>query len=212
MIRSDSTRPVAIGAVLLLVGAAATAQAPPPRPAGIYLEVPGKSGDDAVIKIHGAFATEMKTKGMAGMMLTGGLKKAGMVGVLAGAAATVRAAGGDVAFDFYFDQRAGSSPMSMTPEDAMKMMGGDGMPMMAHRAEEFMLIRLTPKENEREAQLGAVGSTGKSKDAVPCAFQTLAPGIFRVRPKDPLPPGEYAFTFVSQGGGGQLWDFGVDSK
>jgi hypothetical protein len=46
----------------------------------------------------------------------------------------------------------------------------------------------------------------------PCAVEKLENGVFRVRPKQPLPAGEYAFTVAREGQGGQVWDFGVDVK
>jgi hypothetical protein len=96
----------------------------------------------------------------------------------------------------------------------MASMSGDLFPPQAHRADEFVLVRLQPKGDTREGHVGGHerGSKSVSKDAVPFTSEPLAPGEFRVTPKDPLGPGEYAFYYAAQGPGGQLFDFGVDAN
>jgi hypothetical protein len=62
---------------------------------------------------------------------------------------------------------------------------------------------------------GFRGGGGGPKDPVPCVAEKLSAGVYRLHPKAPLTAGEYAFTSVGQGfqgGGGQLWDFGVDAR
>jgi hypothetical protein len=219
MYRPGWTRLAAIGPALVLMGASAIARAPSPPSPGIYLEKPGPIGDDARVKLHAVIVQQVKQTGLAKMMVSQGFAKGGMVGVIGGASASVRAPGGDIAFYFSLDPQAGSRSRQMSMEEAMKMMDGDSMPPNVRSAEEFVLLHMTPKDDTRQAQLGTVGGIGgrgggmgKSKDAVPCSVEKLGDGAFRVRPKEPLAPGEYAFTLTAQGQGGQLWDFGVDAK
>ncbi len=95
------------------------------------------------------------------------------------------------------------------------MASGDSMP-AGRTAEDFVLLRMTPKNNARQTELGKQGRSGRlenSKDAVACTIERVGDNACRVRPREALAPGEYAFTANGQAGaGGQLWDFGVDGK
>ncbi len=203
-----------IGQAATLMGATVVGQAPPAPAPGIYLQVPGKSGDEGSVKLRGVMVTEMKQKGMLKMIATSGIAKSGVIGAIPGGHATVRVPAGDIAFTISLNTgRAGSGPANL--EQMMNAMNGDSMP-AGRTAEDFVLLRMTPKDNTREAELGKQGRSGRlenSKDAVPCSLERVSDNVFRVRPKDALPPGEYAFTANGQAGaGGQLWDFGVDGK
>jgi hypothetical protein len=142
-----------------------------------------------------------------------GLSKPQMRGSLSGPRADTRVAE-DVSFRFQFDQRGGNSPQNMTMADMMSSMnGGDGsIPSMAKSPQDFALVKLTSAGERREAQFGSPGSS-RSKDAVDFAVEDLGGHAFRVKPRHPLPPGEYAF-FMRMGNTpmGQAWDFGVDAK
>jgi len=85
------------------------------------------------------------------------------------------------------------------------------MPADARQPQDFALVRLGGKGEEREL---VVGMDMKPKNTLPFRVRQLGPGAFRVAPEKPLPPGEYAFYAVPKqnGGGGsdKLWDFGVD--
>jgi hypothetical protein len=123
----------------------------------------------------------------------------------------VRAPSGDVTFYFYLDPQAGAGSQA-SMDDAMKMLDGTAMPAV-RSADEFVLLHMTPKDDSRQTQMGTMGrgsQMGHSKDAVPCSVEKLGDGTFRVRPKSPLAPGEYAFMPSAEGG--RLWDFGVDGK
>ncbi len=207
--------------VLALCAPAVARPASPPVP-GIYLEMPGKSGDEARVRLKAELIQNEKQTGTAKMVISQGFAKAGIVGVIGGSSASVRVPSGDVAFYFYLDPKADSGSSQMNMEEAMKMMQGEGMPRDVKSADEFVLLRMTPKEDTRQAEIGTTGGffgrgggMGKSKDAVPCSVENLGGGAYRVRPKQPLAPGEYAFTVHSQAGGGaggQFWDFGVDGR
>jgi hypothetical protein len=178
---------------------------------GIYLAAPGKDGAEEQTRLVGARPHEVKTTGLGKMILTQGLLKGSMVYELAGETADVRTAAISPAFYFYFDTaQAGSDPMAMMSQ----MMSGDGMPSGAKTAADFSLIRLTLTNGNRHANMGKLGSSGKPKDTVECTQERLAQGAYRLQPKNPLPPGEYAFVFTNSmgpgGGSMSMWDFGVD--
>lgn len=178
--------------------------------AGIYLDVPGKDGATQT-RLRGAMPHEMKTQGMGKMMLTQGIIKASTVFELAGTMADVRTAAASPTFYFYFAEPAQPSgdPMAMMSQ----MMGGDTMPAGAKTAADFSLIHLTLTNGNRQANMGKVGTSSKPKDAVECTQERLAQGAYRLQPKSPLEPGEYAFVFTNAmgaAGGMTMWDFGID--
>jgi hypothetical protein len=102
----------------------------------------------------------------------------------------------------------------MSMQDMMASMnGGDGsIPSMAKGPQDFALVKLTVANEGREAQFGSPGAS-HAKDAVDFTVEKLVPGAFRVKPRHPLAPGEYAF-YMRMGNApmGQAWDFGVDQK
>lgn len=84
---------------------------------------------------------------------------------------------------------------------------------------EFALARLKVSTDERQITV-AKDSTIKdrvgipSKDTIDVVFKKLRPGVYEVRPRNPLTPGEYCFFYqggaADTGGVGKLFDFGVD--
>ena len=89
---------------------------------------------------------------------------------------------------------------------------------------EAPLIRLKPGDDHDDRNLkfssGAFmpfGGTHKqgvrSQDTVDVDSEKDPRGFYRVKPKAPLPPGEYGFILtggVAAGAGGKIYDFGVD--
>lgn len=181
---------------------------------GIYLAVPGQNGAEELVRLVGARPHEVRTTGLGKMMLTQGLLKGSMVFELAGDTADLRTAALSPTFCFYFDTnpaQAGGDPMAMMSQ----MMGGDAMPMGAKTAADFSLIHLSLTNGNRQANMGKVGGTSSQpKDRVECTQERLAQGAYRLQPKSPLKPGEYAFVFTNSmgpgGGSMTMWDFGVD--
>jgi hypothetical protein len=87
--------------------------------------------------------------------------------------------------------------------------------------EEFTLARFKVKDGKRSIQIGKV-SIGTLKagidedDVIPVDREKISPGVFSVRPRAPLKPGQYCFfrvpanpLDVAAGVGGRLWAFGI---
>jgi hypothetical protein len=198
---------VAMFAVLAVVGAA---QEQTPPASGIFLE---PTGGGTGGKLPPARFEDLKESGVGKSMLTMGLTKPQAHASVSGPKADVRVPA-DATFRFQFDARAGNSAQNMSMADMMSSMnGGDGgIPTVAKSPQDFALVRLTPTGERREANFGTPGSN-HAKDAVDFSVEDLGGHAFRVKPRHPLPPGEYAF-FVRMGNMpmGQAWDFGVDAK
>jgi hypothetical protein len=179
---------------------------------GIYLAAPGQNGAEEQVRLPGSRPHEVKTTGLGKMILTQGLLKGSMVFELAGNVADLRTAALSPTFYFYFDTdpaQPGGDPMAMMSQ----MMTGDAMPVGAKTAAEFSLIHLSLTDGNRQANMGKVGGmSSKPKDTVECTQERLAQGVYRVQPKSPLKPGEYAFVFTNSMGGSMssMWDFGID--
>ena len=149
-----------------------------------------------------------KTSNTVGAALTGGISKAKLKAVITSSEASIRISDPNVEFYFVFEHTTAN-------------LGGSGQGWGALTSpNEFTLLRLDKKDNRREVTTAAVGAFGAQsgnddKAVVPFTFTRLKPGVYRVVPKAPLPPGEYAFfpaTMGGQGtaGAGRLFDFGVD--
>ncbi|HEX5483623.1 MAG TPA: hypothetical protein VFZ08_13450 [Terriglobia bacterium] len=77
------------------------------------------------------------------------------------------------------------------------------------------LLRLKQRKNDREVEdveAGLRGKLSESRSALPLDRQRIAPGLYRLKPRQPLTPGEYALGEVDQNKLNlDLWDFGIDS-
>jgi hypothetical protein len=181
---------------------------------GIYLVTADAAGAEQLTRVVGAQPHEVKTTGMAKMILTQGLLKGSMHVELAGPVADLRTASPTPTFRFYFD--TSESRTEADPFAALnQLVGGDAMPPGAKTAADFSLVHLTLTGSGRQADMGKIGSMGSHpKNTVDCVQERLAQGVYALRPKNALKPGEYAFFFgtgMNPGGGGfTAWDFGVD--
>ena len=89
---------------------------------------------------------------------------------------------------------------------------------------DVVLVKLDPGKNDRNLRIsgssyvgpyaGSVSQRGiRSEDRVDVEAERDQRGFFRIRPRAPLAPGEFAFVFTRPSGtmpGGALYDFGVD--
>jgi hypothetical protein len=221
-------------------GAANPKPAPTPEP-GIYLEPARDDADGPLSKLETSTMTRVGTKdlkkGIAGSMLTGGLIGGPKMAYLFEGTRSSRRVASNAWFQFHFDPKAAAAPAtpggsrgSRAPSqaDVMAMMqqqmeaqsealdedeeGSSGMPPGARAPQDFALVRLGTRAEEREL---IVGMDMKPKNTLPFRVRQLGPASYRVAPEKPLPPGEYAFYAIpTQNGGGSdaVWDFGVDAN
>jgi hypothetical protein len=207
---------LSLAASALLVGQLTPRAQEPAKPQGIFISAPDAAAQPRVAQLHAIMVTDIKQKGLMKIMLTQGHAKGSTEGTIPGAAAAVRTQGGDISFEFHFDENAGK-PATQDLDEAMKWMSGESLPRGATSADTFVLVHLHVAKGARSLDLGTMGGQGNaapSKDAVAISTQAVGLRTFKVQPKEPLEPGEYAFYWNGNGKGfgGQLWDFGVDGK
>jgi hypothetical protein len=197
-----------------------TPATPPAAPEpGIYVSVPHTSGGDELIKLHGSAIKVQQHANMAKMMLLGHAPS--MSGELLGLAADYRISNPSPTFVFFLSQGdgRGSAPASTDPTTAWAQMMGqdrsalDAPPAIAKSADEFLLVQFNIKDETRVADLGPMGKPEKSKDAVAKVVERVAHGVYRLRAKSDLKPGEYGFVFAGSAASPRVfWDFGLDAK
>ena len=192
---------------------------------GIYVTTPKTSGSDELVRIPGARPQQVKTQGIGKMILTQGLMKASTMVALAGPIADLRVTSVSPVFVVALPESTSpAAPPSASAADPAagfaqmnQMMSGDVMPQGAKTGADFQLVQLTLVSNNRQADMGKVGSQGgKLKNSIDCDQERIGSGYYRLRPKQALKPGaEYAFFFQSttgMGNGYAAWAFGVDAK
>lgn len=79
------------------------------------------------------------------------------------------------------------------------------------------LIPVKPGKDSRvveKVQSGiGLGKSGEIRDALPLERAQIAPGLFKLRPTQPLAPGEYALgELLKQKLNLELWDFGIEGN
>ena len=80
----------------------------------------------------------------------------------------------------------------------------------------FVLIELVSKKKFRRVEVVTVGPLGgkqkESRRPIPVELRKITDGIYRLQPKEPLPPGEYAVAEILKENqlNIDVWDFGVD--
>lgn len=183
-----------------------------PREPGVYLDH-GSAEQPNLIALEPTVFSQGKSGGAFMSALTYGIKKMRWKAVVRSQNANLRIRQGIPTFYFYFEQR--SSGLGNSGGFAGWLSG-------ATSPNEFVLARMERKSKERELIVGEFGAFGgssgtRSKDTVEFMVDRLGGGIYRVRPLEPLPPGEYAFFYAAgasmlgAGTTGKLFDFGVDA-
>lgn len=211
---SNPLRGLAALAVLVLTGQT-LAMVPQQHQTGIFVEDPGQSGAEALSRLESTMM-QPDTQGTMGAAMTGGLGGVETAGMLEGERAARRVEPG-VSFQFHFEEKSKRMPKMPTNLDEALENTWDtsSLPPTANAPKEFGLIKLEVKEGNRSASLGKagglMGGRGKPKGLVECVVEEIAPNTYRVKPKAPLAPGEYAFVYLDQGGG-FVWDFGVGDR
>jgi hypothetical protein len=173
--------------------------------AGIYLY--DHEGNTARMTLLDPKANEnTKSSGGFGSAATIGVMKMKWKATLGGSQAAVATADKNVAFYLYFGESSGRGESSFA---------GPSSP------SEFTLVRFEVHHNERQVQVMKAGTLGNSfgtdeKDRVPVSSVKIRPGVFKVSPNSPLPPGEYCFlystgsgSFGTGAGAYKLFDFSI---
>jgi len=189
----------------------ATASPDVPREPGIYWDK-GRDGAHDLVALEPTVFSQGKTGGFITSALTYGIKKVNVKAVTRGSAANLHIAEPQPTFYFYFESRGSGLG---TGTFAGWLSG-------ATSPNEFVLARVTSKSRDRELIIGELGVFGgnsgtRSKDTIDTHVDRLDGGIYRVRPSEPLEPGEYCFFYAGgvgtlgpgTAGAGKLFDFGI---
>lgn len=169
--------------------------------AGIYL-YEEKDGKKKMTQLEPTTSKQSKTGGFFTSAITYGLAKIKFKAVLAGPNAALQISNPRPVFYFYFEEK--SSGLSRTNY-------------LATSPNEFSMVKLDVKKTGREvivSQANVFGAESGTLDKYARAFgyEKIAPGVYKVYPKEDLVEGEYGFYF----GGGEatassakIFDFGI---
>lgn len=140
-------------------------------------------------------SNQTKTGGFFGYAMTGGLASMSFKSVVPGASARTASDLPRPTFYFYFDQARGGGNSAVWTAGAVTS------------PNEFSLVRFEVKKENREAKVGKFNIGGAKagvmdKDRIPFTFVEITPGVFEVRPDQPLANGEYGFLVQTSTGGG----------
>lgn len=165
-----------------------------PHASGIYM-LANWLPEPKMIAINATNSTQTKSGGFLGYALTGGLASMSFKAVVPGAGARTISDDTRPTFYFYFDQaRAGGNSAVWTAGSVTS-------------PSEFSLVRFEVKKDRREAKVGKFNIAGAKagvmdKDRIAFTSTEISPGVFEVRPDQPLLGGEYGFLVQTSTGGG----------
>jgi len=190
---------------------ASTLGFPPPTESGIYY-APEPAETGQLVLIEPNVYIQSKETGAWKTAVSQGILKTHSKAILPGPRARMQIDERRPTFYFFFD----------VPNAGLSSAGTVWGP--ATSANEFVLARLDVRKSTRELGVGERGNytgvrTGVDGNRIQLFdAEKLAPGVYRVRPKEDLEDGEYCFFFAgavaaSGGGGGpKLFDFGVGAS
>lgn len=178
------------------------------HPPGVYL-LHGTVEKGRMERIEPTSSSQLKTGGIWGYALTGGIAPASVKVSIPNAAARV-ASTSKPYFYFFFDE----SQKGATASSFM------GSAFLASSPADFNLVRLNSKKDRREARVGSMNIGGAKmgvmdKDRIRIEYELVRPGVYKVKAGDPLAPGEYGFLYSLPGaaaGGAasaRIFDFSV---
>ena len=203
-----------------LVGPVEAQEAQPERNPGIYV-APASQSTPQYSMVHAHSVADVQQSGAGKSMLTMGMTGISTTLTIAGAKAEQRLSSGDLVFLLQVNPMPGrpaKGGQQAPPDISAAMAQADRareMP-MGLKPDSLRLIQATVDGDKRRLELGSQGGKkilggGRApKDAVDFTVDKLGPETFRLKPKSPLAPGEYAFSTI--GGSGMIWDFAVDDK
>lgn len=181
--------------------AAASLDSPDPKaphPSGVYM-----LGDwlkpAKMLVIDATTSNQTKSGGFLGYAFTGGLASMSFKTEIPNSHARVQTSEERPTFYFYFDQANRS--LSNGGNGSFWVGGAVTSPA------EFSLVRFDVKKDRREAKVGSFNITGAKsgvmdKDRIPFHYKLVEPGVYEVRPEQPLEKGEYGFLYSASTGGG----------
>lgn len=101
---------------------------------------------------------------------------------------------------------AGVRLLNRDPAFYIKLAGGAGA--------RIELLRVKPRKNDRvieAVESRPSANSTESRNSIPIEIAQPAPGIIKLQPRNPLPPGEYALGEVENGKLNlDVWAFGID--
>lgn len=156
-------------------------------------------------------SSQAKTGGIFGYALTGGIASASVKVAIQNEVAPIKT-GPNPKFYFFFEDVSKASTTTTW---------ASGSNTFVNSPAEFTLIELMQKDGRREARVGSFNIGGAKtgvmdKDRIAFRSNEIRPGVFEVRPEQPLKTGEYGFIFsLGSGGTGgaataRIFDFSVD--
>ena len=165
-----------------------------PHASGVYL-LQNWLPDPKMAGINATISTQTKTGGFLGYALTGGLASMSFKAVVPGSSAKTISSDPRPTFYFYFDQSISGGSSGIWSAGAVTS------------PSEFSLIRFEVKKDRREVKVGKFNIGGAKagvmdKDRIGFTSTEIRPGVFEVRPDQPLAGGEYGFLVQSSTGGG----------
>jgi hypothetical protein len=181
-----------------------------PHDPGIWAFFPN-GRERKMVMLEPTVYSQGKSGGMFASAMTYGIAKVKWKAVVRNAHSNTKISEANPVFYFYFEEKgAGLSHASF---------GGTSTP------NEFTLLKFDVKSESRETTVMKANAFGSStgtddKANIGFDFEKLKPGIYKVKVKNPLPPGEYCFIGASMGGAfapgaataNRLFDFSVQTK
>jgi hypothetical protein len=179
------------------------------HPPGLYL-IAGSGAEAKMARLDPLSANQMKTGGIIGYALTGGIASASIKVAIPNGSARIHTNSNPI-FYFFFDA-------SESTHNTGSFLGSN---FGASSPGEFSLVTLTPKNGRREARVGSMNIAGAKmgvmdKDRVQFDYTLVRPGVYKVTIQSGLAPGEYGFlySFAGAGMGGaassRIFDFAVN--
>jgi len=178
-----------------------------PHDSGIYIYAKTKDGPKMTL-LEPTVYSDGKTSGVAESAFTFGIAKVKFLAVVQGSNAAVSTGDPNVVFYFYFEE----------PGSALTYASWEG----PTSPNEFALLKFDEKKDSRETVVMASNVFGTSsgtdqKASMRFSFTKLRPGVYKVTPNTPLPPGEYCFLSSAglgrrgpgSAGANRLFDFAV---
>jgi len=179
-----------------------------PHPPGVYL-LHGTVEKGRMERIEPTSSSQVKTGGIWGYALTGGIASASVKVSIPNAAARVVSTSKPYFYFFFDESQKGATASSFM-----------GSAFLASSPADFNLVRLDKKKDRREARVGSMNIGGAKmgvmdKDRITIEYELVRPGVYKVKAGDPLAPGEYGFLYSLPGaaaGGAanaRIFDFSV---